>query len=115
MPKQAKKEINEYLDGTRQVFTVPIKFEGLPFQEKVWNVLQTIPYGKVWRYVEVADVLGDMKMSRAVGGACRVNPLPIIIPCHRAVGVADTGAYIGGVINKKKLISLENKSPFYSE
>jgi len=106
--EQAKKEILEYIQGKRQVFSVPIKFVGSKFQVKIWNNLCLIPYGKVWTYQQLAEISGYPKAARATGGANHSNPLPIIIPCHRVVsGCGDIGGYIAGKEIKQKLLNLE--------
>lgn len=109
--KQAKAEIAEYMNGTRQNFTVPTKLVGTEFQIKVWNILRQIPYGKVWSYKQVAEMLGNPQCSRAIGSAAHKNPLPIIIPCHRVVlNSGALGGYGGGTEIKQKLLDLETMS-----
>jgi len=66
---------------------------GTPFQQKVWNELKTIPAGKVVTYGELADRLGTS--ARAVGNACRRNPVPLVVPCHRVVSANGMGGYAG--------------------
>lgn len=108
--KQAIKEINEYLNGMRTTFQVPINAQGTPFQQRVWDALLTIPYGETKTYQEIAAQTGNIKASRAVGMANNKNPLPIIIPCHRVVGKnGKLIGYSGGLDIKAKLLQLENK------
>ncbi|GAU08521.1 methylated-DNA--[protein]-cysteine S-methyltransferase [Desulfoplanes formicivorans] len=84
--RDIRKQIEEYLEGTRKVFSVPLNPLGTPFQKKVWQVLGDIPYGEVRTYKEVATSLGNPNGARAVGMAAANNPIPVIIPCHRVVG-----------------------------
>jgi len=67
--------------------------QGSPFQNKVWHVLSQIPYGRTQTYSAIAKMLGSA--ARAVGGACRNNPYPLLIPCHRVVAVSGMGGYSG--------------------
>jgi methylated-DNA-[protein]-cysteine S-methyltransferase len=68
---------------------------GTPFQRRVWQLLQQIPAGETWRYGELASQLGSS--AQAVAGACRANPLTILIPCHRVVAATGLGGYLGQV------------------
>ncbi len=108
--KPAKVEILDYLNGRRTSFSLRAETKGSPFQEKVWEALKTIPYGATRSYQEIAKQIGKPKAARAVGLACRRNPLPIIIPCHRVVGKnGDLTGYAGGLRIKEKLLTLESK------
>lgn len=107
---QCKSELQEYLAGKRQVFDVPIRFNGTDFQNSVWKQLLEIPYGQVISYGELAKAIGQPKAARAVGGACNKNPIGIIIPCHRVVGKnGSLTGYAGGIGTKEKLLALEKK------
>jgi len=104
----AKQELEEYTNGKRQFFTVPILAKGSPFQEKIWSCLQRIPYGKVWTYRQLAEAAEYPSAFRAAGNANHANPLPIIIPCHRVINSnGDIGGYGGGREIKQKLLNLE--------
>lgn len=87
---------------------------GTPFQLEVWQILQTIPYGKLITYREIAELIakkrGIAKMSaRAVGNAVGRNPISILVPCHRVVGSdGKMTGYAGGIERKVKLLKLEN-------
>ena len=108
---QAEKELEEYFDGKRKKFTLPLDLRGTDFQLRVWNVLRKIPYGETRSYKEVALAAGNEKASRAVGMANNKNPILIVVPCHRVIG--SNGAMIGfacGVDVKKKLLELEKKN-----
>ncbi|MEW6353980.1 MAG: methylated-DNA--[protein]-cysteine S-methyltransferase [Pseudomonadota bacterium] len=78
-------QLQAYFKNPRTPFTLSLEFHGTPFQEKVWRALQNIPAGTVCSYGELARRLHTG--ARAIGNACRGNPIPIIIPCHRIVGV----------------------------
>lgn len=95
---EAAREIAEYLKGVRQDFTVPIDFSQFTTAMKVWyQVLLTVPYGDLWSYGELAKAWGNPKAARPAGQACRRNPIPIIIPCHRInTSAGGPNQYSGG-------------------
>lgn len=105
---QTEKELKEYFENSRTVFTVPLDFKGTDFQVKVWESLLKVPYGNTKTYGELAKILGDVKAVRAVGGALNKNPISIIVPCHRIIGASGklTG-FAGGLKNKSILLDLE--------
>ncbi len=104
-------QLNEYFSGFRQTFDIPLHLTGTDFQQRVWGVLRTIPYGKVMSYQEVAEEAGNIKAVRAAGMANNRNPVSIIVPCHRVVGKTGclTG-YGGGLDLKELLLKLEGIS-----
>lgn len=105
---QTVNELNEYFCGKRKQFTVPLHLAGTPFQSSVWQALQSIPYGEVVSYGEIANSIGNPKASRAVGMANNRNRIPIIIPCHRVIGKnGDLTGYAGGIDIKQWLLQLE--------
>lgn len=89
----AVQQLQEYFDGERTEFDVPLDPQGTEFQQQAWKVLRTIPYGHTISYGEQAERLGDKNKSRAVGAANGRNPISIIVPCHRVVG--STGKLTG--------------------
>ena len=106
---KAFKELEEYLDGKRKEFDIPINPKGTPFQQKVWSCLYKIPYGETRTYKEIASQIGNENSSRAVGSANNKNPLPIFIPCHRVIGSnGDLIGYAYGTDLKQKLLELEH-------
>lgn len=106
--EQLKKELSEYFDGTRKDFDVPLNAPGTPFEEKVWRMLQTIPYGRTWSYMDLAREIGDPAAVRAVGRANGKNRIAIVIPCHRVVNKdGKLGGYGGGLWRKQYLLNLE--------
>ena len=104
----AEQQLNEYFNGRRKKFDIPLDPEGTEFQNKAWKILSSIPYGKVWSYGQQAASLKAPQAQRAVGGANGKNPIPIIIPCHRVIG--STGkltGFSGGMSMKVYLLRLE--------
>ena len=106
--KEAINELNEYLDGNRSSFDLPLEPKGTEFQKKVWNALKEIPYGETRSYGEIAKMIGNEKAARAVGMANNKNPIAIIVPCHRVIGAnGKLVGYAGGLDLKEKLLKLE--------
>ena len=104
-------QLQEYFKGERQEFSLKLNPQGTEFQQRVWDALQTIPYGKTTSYLELSKQLGDVKAIRAVANANGKNPLWIIIPCHRVIGSdGSLTGYAGGLHRKKWL--LEHESPY---
>lgn len=102
-------QIEEYLEGRRKIFNIPIKLEGTLFQKDVWNALKEIPYGDTKTYKDIAINIGHPKAFRAVGGALNKNPIMIVLPCHRVIGSNKSlVGFAGGLELKKKLLKLEN-------
>lgn len=105
-----KIQLEEYFQGTRKQFDLPLSPRGTPFQKRVWAELQCIPFGQTISYLELARKLGDPKVIRASGTANGKNPIAIIIPCHRVIGSnGDLVGYAGGLANKKWLLAHEAK------
>ncbi|MEE9168363.1 MAG: methylated-DNA--[protein]-cysteine S-methyltransferase, partial [bacterium] len=97
-----------YFRGKRMTFSVPIRFDGTDFQNKVWHALTEIPYGQTVTYKEVAEKIGNPKAVRAVGNANNRNPIAIVVPCHRVIGAdGKLVGYGGGLEMKEKLLKLE--------
>lgn len=107
--RAAEGEIDRYLSGRLQSFSVPCDLSGLPgFTRAVLRITARIPYGQVRSYRWIAERLGRPEASRAVGNALARNPLPIIIPCHRVTRSDGTlGGYALGLGWKKRLLKLE--------
>lgn len=98
-------QLNEYFAGTRHDFNISILPDGSEFQQKIWNLVQQIPYGKTTSYLNLAIKSGSAKNTRAVGMANGKNPLPIIVPCHRVIGSnGKLIGYAGGMEKKRWLI-----------
>lgn len=104
------KQLHEYFKGKRFSFDIPLSVYGTPFQNKVWAQLLKIPYGKTVSYKHIAQKIKNPQAVRAVGRANGLNPVPIIIPCHRVVNNdGGLGGYSGGIETKQRLLDLEMK------
>lgn len=88
-------QLQAYFRDPHAPLTAPLLLEGTAFQRRVWEALQAIPPGTVLTYGELAKQLGTA--ARAIGVACRTNPIPILIPCHRVVARQGLGGYAGAV------------------
>lgn len=109
--EQCISELDEYFFEGRKFFNVEIELSGSLFQNKVWNELLTIPYGKTISYLDLALRVSDMNGVRAVGLANGQNPLAILVPCHRVIGKnGDLVGYGGGL--DKKLWLLHHEGAF---
>jgi len=106
--REAARQLEAYFARRRTTFELPLDPRGTPFQQRVWEALETIPYGETVSYGELAKRIGQPTASRAVGAANGANPIPIIIPCHRAVGAdGSMTGFGGGITLKRKLLALE--------
>lgn len=104
----AVEQLDSYFSGERRNFDLPLAAEGTPFQQSVWKVLRTIPYGEVRSYGDIARRIGNPNAVRAVGRANGSNPIAVIIPCHRVVGSNGTLTGFGGGLERKaQLLELE--------
>lgn len=101
-------QLDEYFFGKRRDFELPVKQDGTAFQQKVWNELMQIPYGKTISYLQLAKRLGNVKVIRAAASANGRNQLSIIVPCHRVIGSdGNLIGYAGGLQKKKWLLDHE--------
>lgn len=102
--------IREHLGGRLQKLDVPLDIQATAFQRRVWECLQTIPYGGTRSYGEIAQAVGQPRAARAVARACASNPVAVVIPCHRVVrGDGHTGGYRWGAARKQKLLAIERR------
>lgn len=107
----ARSQLSEYFSGQRKSFDLPLRPEGTPFQQRVWQALLTIPYGETRSYAYIGELAGSPRGFRAVGMANHNNPIPIIIPCHRVIGKnGGLTGYAGGLHIKVRLLDLEASS-----
>ncbi|MDR3712032.1 MAG: methylated-DNA--[protein]-cysteine S-methyltransferase [Puia sp.] len=107
---QCVEQLIEYFQGQRRFFELPVSQEGTPFQQRVWNELMAIPYGKTLSYLEMSRKLGDVKAIRAAAAANGKNNIAIVVPCHRVIGSKrDLVGYAGGLWRKKWLLDHETK------
>ena len=101
-------QLNEYFNGNRKDFNIPLEFVGTDFQRSVWKGLLKIPFGKTDTYLGLSQKLGNEKAIRAVASANGANAISIIVPCHRIIGSdGKLVGYAGGLPTKKKLLELE--------
>ena len=84
--RKSVQQLDEYFSGQRKEFDLPLQQTGTDFQQKVWQLLLQIPYGKTISYNELSKRYGDVKAIRAVASANGRNNLAIIVPCHRVIG-----------------------------
>ena len=103
-------QLDEYFDGKRKEFELPLLQTGTDFQQKVWHELMNIPFGKTISYQEMSRRLGDPKVIRAAAAANGKNHVAIVVPCHRVIGSnRELVGYGGGLWRKKWLLEHENK------
>ena len=107
--KECTAQLQEYFEGKRTDFTFKLNPKGTDFQQKVWQGLLEIPFGKTMSYLDLSKKLGDVKAIRAVASANGKNPLWIVVPCHRVIGTdGSLTGYAGGLWRKKWLVEHEN-------
>lgn len=105
---RARDELERYLEGSRDPFSVPLEVRGDELSERIWTYLQTIPYGTTTTYGAIAEQLGNRHLAQRVGQVVGRNPLSIFIPCHRVVGAdGSLTGYAGGLERKHWLLELE--------
>ena len=101
-------EILSYLDGEKTGLNLPVDIQATDFQQQVWEILRSIPYGETRTYQQVAQMLGKDDATRAVGTACGANPVALVIPCHRVLRKdGGLGGYKWGLERKKSLLDME--------
>lgn len=109
--EQAQKQLQEYINGTRKNFSLPLRLSGTDFQERVWREIALIPFGQIITYSELANRVGAPDAVRAAGTATGRNPISIIVPCHRVVGKdGSLTGYAGGLERKRHLLRLERRT-----
>ena len=107
--KKTKKQLGEYFAHKRKVFDLLLCYNGSEFQQKVWNEIGKIPFGKTITYGQLALKLGSKQLTRAVGNSTGKNPFWIIVPCHRIVGShGELMGYAGGLWRKQFLLEHES-------
>lgn len=100
----AAQQLNDYFDGHRTTFDLPLTLNGTVFQKSVWRALMNVPFGTTTTYGTLAIQIGKPSASRAVGAANGANPLPIIVPCHRLVGSNGSLIKFGGGLERKQFL-----------
>lgn len=107
--QEAVLQLQDYFNGNRKEFNFKLNPKGTDFQQKVWQELRHIPFGKTISYLDLSKKLGDVKAIRAVASANGKNPLWIVVPCHRVIGTdGSLTGYAGGLWRKKWLLEHEN-------
>lgn len=110
---EAKRWLDVYFSGREPDFTPPLHLTGTAFEREVWAILRAVPYGKTTTYGEIAAQLAGQRglahmSAQAVGGAVGRNPISVIVPCHRVLGVdGSLTGYAGGLARKRRLLTLE--------
>ncbi|MFD0318054.1 methylated-DNA--[protein]-cysteine S-methyltransferase [Streptomyces flavalbus] len=107
--RDAEEQLGAYFAGELEEFRLPLRAHGTAFRERVWDALDSVPYGATVSYGEIAARIGAPRAAvRAVGGAIGANPLLVLRPCHRVVGADGTlTGYAGGLERKRRLLGLE--------
>ena len=106
--KSARKQLKEFFYLKRETFTIFYKISLSPFYRRVLDEVNQIPYGKTLSYAQIAKNINKSKAYRAVGMACKNNPIPIVIPCHRVIlKSGQIGDYAGGLSLKARLLNKE--------
>ena len=112
LDQNLQETFNQLTKGNISVYELPLninKLEGTEFQKKDWKSIAKIKYGEICSYKEIAVSINNPSAARAVGSACRLNPIPLIIPCHRVLrSDGSIGKYAFGIKNKHKLLELES-------
>ncbi len=109
---EARRQLDEYFDGTRHDFDVALELHGSAFQIAVWSALRAVPYGETTSYSAIANAIGKPAAVRAVGAANGRNPISIIVPCHRVIGAdGSLTGYGWGVDCKAWLLDHEGARP----
>lgn len=107
---EAATQLREYFAGRRRRFELPLDPQGTEFQRRVWKALEEIPYGETRSYRDIAIAVNLPRAVRAVGAANGRNPLPVVVPCHRVIGVdGKLVGYAGGLRLKQMLLELEKQ------
>ena len=106
--KETCRQLDEYFEGKRQKFDLALQPHGTDFQRSAWESLLRIPYGETRSYLQQAESILNPRAIRAIGQANSRNPIPIIIPCHRVIGInGSLTGYAGGLDRKTRLLALE--------
>ena len=104
----ARRQLDEYFAGTRTAFDLALDRRSTGFTLAAQEAISAIPYGMLATYLEIARAAGNANATRAAGTACRTNPIPIVVPCHRVVRTGGgIGGYAGGLAAKHVLLALE--------
>jgi methylated-DNA-[protein]-cysteine S-methyltransferase len=109
--EKTRRQVDEYLNGNRKEFDIPLLMVGTDFQRRVWKALMRVPYGATSTYGQIAEDIGSPRAVRPIGNANKANPLSIIVPCHRVIGSdGELVGYGGGLSVKRRLLELERSN-----
>jgi methylated-DNA-[protein]-cysteine S-methyltransferase len=109
--RETRRQLNEYLEGQRKGFDIPVLMVGTDFQKNVWNAVMKVPYGATSTYSQTARDIGKERAVRAVGNAMAANPISVVVPCHRIIGSnGELVGYGGGLSVKRRLLDLERSN-----
>jgi methylated-DNA-[protein]-cysteine S-methyltransferase len=104
-------QLEQYFAGERTGFELELELQGTPFERRVWDEVRAIPYGSTASYAEIAARIGRPGACRAVGRANGLNPIAVVVPCHRVVGSdGSLTGYAGGLGMKRALLELEARA-----
>lgn len=114
---ECAKQLAEYFEGTRKEFDLRFDFGDTPsFHQEVWKMVRLIPYGRTRTYTDIAEIIDHPHAFRAVGHANGMNPLPIVIPCHRVIGKdGNLTGYAYGLEMKRWLLSHESPGQYMKQ
>jgi len=98
-PRAVTRQLGQYFADGHAGFDLAVAATGTQFQQRVWSLMRAIPAGETRTYGAIARELGSA--PRAVGQACRANPLPIVVPCHRVVGARGLGGFAGDTSGRR--------------
>lgn len=108
--RHAAEQLKAYFAGNRTTFDLKLDLRGTPFQIQAWGAVRKVPYGETRSYGDIARIIGKPNAHRAVGRANKMNPIPIVIPCHRIIGSdGSMTGYGGGIPLKDQLIRMERR------
>lgn len=106
--RECARQLQDFFEGKRQCFDLPIAPEGTAFQKRVWQEIARVPFGETITYAQLAARAGSPGSARAAGAATGRNPIAIVVPCHRIVGTdGSLTGYAGGLERKTKLLEIE--------
>jgi methylated-DNA-[protein]-cysteine S-methyltransferase len=108
-PLEWSKAVQAYFAGNfSELETIPTDTGGTDFQQRVWSALRQIPVGQTWSYLALAQLIGQPTATRAVGMTNGLNPIALILPCHRVIGAnGKLTGYAGGMERKRWLLEHE--------
>jgi methylated-DNA-[protein]-cysteine S-methyltransferase len=105
---EVRRELDEYFEGRRHDFDLPLDLRVVPFNAEVLGELARVPYGTTTTYGALAAKVGRPRAARAIGTVMNRNPIPIVLPCHRVIGAnGSLTGYGGGLDRKLQLLQLE--------